>query len=74
MVLDHEVCRVPGCTVHTGKAKAVFKFTRDEQILEDWASGEWLVEELGSFWRLDSRTIEGIIRKAVHKRELARSA
>lgn len=74
MVLDHEVCRVPGCTVHTGKAKAVFKFTRDEQILEDWVSGEWTVEELGFFWELKTDTISGIIRRAEHKRELARSA
>ena len=74
MVLDHEVCKVPGCTVHTGRAKAVFRLTRDEQILDDWSSGEWTLEELGFFWELKSDTIAGIVRRAGHKRELARSA
>lgn len=73
MVLDHEMCGVPGCTVHRGIAKPAFKLSRDQQIQEDWVSGEWTVEELGSFWGLDFRTIEKVVRKVDHERELARS-
>lgn len=74
MVLDHEICGVPGCTVHTGAAKAVFKLSRDDQIMEDWASGEWTMEELGFFWELKTDTISAIIRRATKRRELLRAA
>lgn len=63
MVLDHEYCRVLDCTWHPCATKPQQSFAkRNEQIREDWKSGDWLVEELSYFWGLKRTVIAGIIR------------
>jgi len=52
MVRDNEVCLVHGCMLHTGWRRATPQIKRDEQIREDWESGDWTVEELSYFWGL----------------------
>lgn len=62
MVRDNESCRVPGCTVHIAFPRKTSLSYRNEQIREDWASGDWTVDELSSFWGLKRQVIVNIIR------------
>lgn len=62
MVLDHERCSHPRCTIHTGWTKATRVSVRNEQIRDDWASGVWTLEELSSFWGLKPLVIATIVR------------
>lgn len=63
MALDHEICGVAGCTVHTGLAKENTPISvRNEQIKEDWVSGDWTLDELVSFWGTKPESIVSIVR------------
>lgn len=64
MVLDHEICNVAGCAIHTGWVKATEYGVRNKQIREDWVSGAWTLEELSSFWGLKPLSIKSIVRGA----------
>lgn len=64
MALDNERCEVSGCTLHRGWRRVTPGKKRDAQILEDWASGEWSVDELSSFWGLTPLRIMAITRGA----------
>ena len=63
MVLDHEVCRVLGCALHTGRVKKTSITSRNDQIRDDWESGDWTLEELSSFWGMKPLAIAHIVRK-----------
>lgn len=62
MVLDNERCSVDGCTVHPGWTRTTLLSVRNRQIIEDWASGAWTLEELSSFWGLDPLVIVNVVR------------
>ncbi len=62
MVRDNERCSRPECKIHTGWAKFTTFKIRNEQIRDDWLSGEWSLEELGCFWGLKPSVVAGIVR------------
>jgi len=64
MALDNERCHVAGCTVHRGWIKLTPITKRDAQIIEDFQSGDWSVQELSSFWGLSPLRISKIAREA----------
>lgn len=62
MVRDNEQCSMPGCKVHQERARSTSLSYRNEQVRDDWASGEWTLEELGCFWGLKPLTVASIVR------------
>lgn len=63
-MLDHEQCGVAGCIVHQDMKRTTSTRVRNEQILDDWASGVWTLEELSSFWGIKPLAIAAVIRRA----------
>lgn len=68
MALDHEYCRVLGCTLHIGSSKGTSITRRNEQIKDDWKSGHWTLEELSSYWGLKPLVVAHIVRKVDNPR------
>jgi len=69
MVLDNESCKVLGCTLHVDEIRETSTDFRNEQIREDWASGEWNIEELSSFWGVTPVSIYLIVGGVRRSRE-----
>lgn len=62
MVRDNERCSHRGCSLHPGWSRTTSLSHRNEQIRDDWASGDWTLEELGYFWGLKPLVVAGIVR------------